>query len=268
MPEVKRAPLPPLPKGVLPVDPFEKFQYLNVLFHSYGGLGKTTCLTSACYDERTAPILVGDLEGGASLRFALAPKDSYQIWPIKKVADINDMYTYLKSGDHPYKSAALDSVTEIQKLGLSEFVYGAGAAYEFMDTVINLKSAEIQHWGKSANQMGMMMRYFRDLKMHIFFTTLTIYDKDEVTGRNIHRIALPGKQADEVPGIPDIVGYITQRPKEGNRTETERVVAFQPTATIVAKDRTDSLGAAMVFEKDKPFIPMMLDTIWKHYGIG
>jgi len=258
---------PDVPGGLLGEDPSEKFRYLNVLFHAFGGLGKTTACASACLDPRTAPVLVCDFEGGAPIRYAKMPKGSYTIRRILRIKDLNDIYEYLVKGDHPYKSVSLDSLTEIQKLGLAAFVYGAeGVAKSFLGNVINIKSAEIQHWGKSGNQMGMLVRYFRDLPMHVFFTTLTQTVKDEITGKISYGISLPGKQSDEVPGIPDIVGYIDIQ-KDPTTKQDQRVVYFQPNGKIVAKDRTDALGAGMPFPKDSKFVTAMLDKIYAAYGI-
>lgn len=268
MAEVTKTVQPDVPGGLVGEDPSEKFRYLNVLFHGFGGLGKTTATASACLDPRTSPILVCDFEGGAPIRYAKMPKGSYTIRRIRTIKDLNDIYEYLRKGDHPYKSVSLDSLTEIQKLGLSEFVYGpSGQSNSFMGNVINIKSAEIQHWGKSANQMGMLVRYFRDLPMHVFFTTLTQVQKDEITGKITYNIALPGKQADEVPGIPDIVGYFDVAKDAATKSEV-RVIYFQPNGKIVAKDRSDALGDYMKYEKEAPIVTQMLDKIWTAYGIS
>lgn len=258
---------PDVPGGLVGEDPSEKFRYLNVLFHAFGGLGKTTLCASACLDPRTSPVLVLDFEGGAPIRFAKMPKGSYTIKRINSISDLNTYYTYLQKGNHPYKSVVLDSLTEIQKLGLSEFVYGTGGTDKsFLGSVINIKQAEIQHWGKSANQIGMLVRYFRDLPMHVFFTTLTAVQKDELTGKISYAVALPGKQSDEIPGVPDIVGYIDVAKDAATKQEV-RCVYFQPTGKITAKDRTDALGDVMKYPKESHFVTEMLDKIWTAYGI-
>ena len=259
---------PDVPGGLIGEDPAAKFKFLNVLFHGESGTGKTSILSSACFDPRTAPILVLDYEGGAPIRFAKCPKGSYTIRRVSSIADLNTYYDYLSKGDHPYKSVAIDSVTEVQKLGLAEFVYGPGTnARTFKDTVVNLKTAEIQHWGRSANQIGMLMRFFRDLPIHSFFTTLTVLEKDELTGQIKYKIALPGKQADEVPGIPDIVGYLTTQKNPADRTQEERVILFQPSSKWVAKDRTDALGTGIRYNFGDKIITTMLDKIYTAYGI-
>ena len=97
--------------------------------------------------------------------------------------------------------------------------------------------------------------------MHTFFTALTQNQKDETTGKITLTVALPGKQADEIPGIPDIVGYLGISKTRDN--PNQRVMLFQPDGKIVAKDRTDALGITM----EEPTVTKMLDAIWNMYGI-
>jgi hypothetical protein len=249
-------------EGGLPgEDPREKFRYLDILVHADYGTGKTTFASSACDDSRTAPVLVLDFEGGAALRFMEKDPSTYTIRRIRSVNDLNAIYEYLAKGNHPYKSVVVDSLTEIQKLGLFEFVYGTDKVTNaFKGDILNIKTAEIQHWGKSHNQVAMMIRYFRDLPIHSIFTTLTQTVKDELTGKISYTVALPGKQADEIPGIPDIVGYMhTIKQKEG----LVRVMDVQPDGRVKAKDRTNALGPGVM----NPTVPKMLDMIWKKYGI-
>jgi hypothetical protein len=242
-------------------DPREKFRYLNILVHSPGGHGKTTFTATACDDKRTSPVLICDFEGGAPIRYAKKDPTTFTIRRIRSIADLSAIFEYLRSGDHPYKSVVLDSLTEIQKLGLFEFVYGTQPDKAFKGDLLGIKTAEIQHWGKSGTQIAMLVRYFRDLPMHVFFTTLTQNQKDETTGKITITVALPGKQADEVPGIPDIVGYLgISKRQDGSMVRT---MLFQPDGRIVAKDRTDALGTTM----EEPTAGKMLDKIWSFYGI-
>lgn len=262
--EVAKQPYITVPGGLPGVDPKDKFRYLNVLTHAPGGRGKTSFIASACRDPRTSPILVMDDEGGAALRFAGEDPTKYTIREITCMNDINTIYEYLKKGNHPYKAVAMDSCTDLQKLGLWEFVYGTNADKTFLGSVLNVKGAEIQHWGKSHNQMTMLMRYFRDLRLHTFFTMMTMKLKDESTGKITLTVAMPGKQADELPGIPDIVGYIDLVKTPAG---FQRILKVQPDGKIECKDRTDSLGAGIILEPNGNNVTKMLDLIWTKYGI-
>ena len=259
---VEKVPYVSVLGGLPGEDPREKFRYLNMMIHSPGGHGKTTICATACDDPRTSPVLFLGFEGGIAIRVAEKDPSTYTLREIRSIAEFNQIYEYLKKGDHPYKSVVLDSVTEIQKLGLFEFVYGtAGVEKAFKGDLLNIKQAEIQHWGKSMNQMSMLIRFFRDLPIHSFFTALTQTQKDEQTGRISHTVALPGKQADEIPGIPDIVGYLGVAPTQ--QDPTKRVMVLQPDGRLVCKDRTDALGAII----EHPTVTKVLDLVWDRYKL-
>jgi len=252
--------------GLAGEDPREKFRYLNILVHSPGGHGKTTLIKSATEDPRLYPILVLDDEGGAPLRFADADPSRFTLRKIRTLDDVNTIYEYLAKGNHPYKSVAIDSLTDLQKVGLTEFVYGSAGMVpkNFKGTVVDVKQAEIQHWGKSHTQMTMLVRYFRDLPMHVIFTTLSVTDKDEITGKISTNISLPGKQQADIPGVPDIVGYLDIQKIEGKQV---RILKVQPDGKICAKDRTDALGDGIIIEQHGG-LTKMLDLIWKKYNIA
>jgi len=267
MAEVQKQPYVTVEGGLPGEDPRDKFRYLNILTYADYGVGKTTFAASACDDPRTSPQLVLDFEGGAPLRYLDKDPKTYTIRTIRSIKDLNAYYDYLRKGNHPYKSVSLDSMTEIQKLGLYEFVYGPGMTYEdmFKGNMLEIKTAEIQHWGKSGTQMAMIIRAFRDLPMHVFFTCLSQTMKDEVTGLITTTVALPGKQADEIPGIPDIVGYMEmERPKPGTNDAPRRIMRVQPNGKVKAKDRTHALGAGLY----DPTVTKMLDLIYDHYKIS
>lgn len=259
---VEKVPYVSVQGGLPGEDPREKFRYLNIMVHSPGGHGKTTFCATACDDPRTSPVLFLGFEGGCSIRLAGKDPSKFTLREIRSIKEFNDLYEYLKAGNHPYKSVVIDSTTEVQKLGLFEFVYGTESVSKaFKGDVLNIKTAEIQHWGKSMNQMAMLFRFFRDLPIHSFFTSLTQNLKDETTGKITRTVALPGKQADEIPGIPDIVAYLAVAPTQ--QDPLKRVMVFQPDGKLVAKDRTDALGTVMEY----PTVSKVLDAVWTKYGI-
>jgi AAA domain len=260
---VAKVPHPQVAGGLPGEDPKEKFRYLNVLAIGPSGLGKTTFAATAIDDPRTSPVLFLNWEGGGELRLVEKDPTKYTLRTISKMEDLNFYYEYLAKGDHPYKSVVIDSLTETQKLGLAEFVYGKSGDKIPKKDIVSIKTAEIQHWGKSGLQMAMLLRLFRDLRMHVIFTGLDTVVKDELTGKVNYTIALPGKQATEIPGIPDIVGWMDTMKDPKDLKNLKRVMKFQPDGKIQAKDRTDALGAGMM----DPSVTKMLDFIFERYQI-
>jgi hypothetical protein len=247
-----------VPGGLEGLKAFDKFNYLNILLHAPGGRGKTTFISDACDDPRTSPLLVLDCEGGSPIRFAKKDPTTYTIIPIDSIDQLSQIFNYLNKGDHPYKSVALDSLTAIQKIGLNEFIYGTDS-HGWTD----LKQAEIQQWGKSLNQMLYIMQKFKELKMHVFFTTLSQRQIDEVSKKVWVTVQLPGQQVYEIPGIPDIVGYIDiVKTKSG----LERVLQVQPDGQVDCKDRSDALGLGIKLSTSGN-VTKLLDVIWDYYKL-
>jgi hypothetical protein len=251
-------------EGGLPgLDPREKFRYLNVLIHSPGGRGKTTLISECCDDPRTSPILVLDCEGGSMLRFAKKDPSAYTIIPVDSIEELSTHFNYLATTPHPYKSVAVDSITSVQKIGLYEFVYGKQASKKVRSWT-QMKTAEIQQWGFSLSQMILIMQEFQELKMHTFFTTLSQRIVDSISKKTWITVQLPGQQQAEVPGVPDIVGYIDVLK---TKTGFERVLRVQPDGIVDCKDRTDALGEGIQLSPSGKNVTKMLDLIWKKYGI-
>jgi hypothetical protein len=250
--------------GLEGIDARDKFRYLNILIHSPSGHGKTSTVASACDDERTSPILVLDCDGGAPLRFVGKDASKYTIIDIKSIDDVSANFNYLNKGSHPYKSVLIDNLGALQKVGMFEF---ANAKIpNFQDTKVwkDNKQPEIQHWGKSLNQMCFIMQAFKDLKMHVFFTTLSARVLDDLTKKTFITVKLPGQQSDEIPSVPDIVGYISVvKGKEG----LERLLMTQPDGSVDAKDRTEALGVGIKLPNGGKHVTKMLDLIWTKYNI-
>lgn len=241
------------------------FSKLNMLLHSFGGVGKTTFLSGAALDERTSPVLVLDCEGNSKIRYADIPKHLYTIRAIRTIDDLNKLYDYLAKGNHPYKSVIIDSITDLQKLGLEEFVYKSGEVINFKSS--NIKTAEIQHWGKSLTQMIKIMQAFKALPIHFFCTALTQTIVDESTGAKSYDLSLPGRQKTDLIGIPNIVGYLDIAIKKDTK-EKCRICYFQPDGgKVIAKDQTDALGTGIWWPKGDNGITKILNLIDERYSL-
>lgn len=246
------------------INPGDKFKYLNMLIHGQSGIGKSTLVSSLCRDPRTTPVLVLDCDKGTGLRFVDEDPRMYTIIECEDIDKLSSIYNYLTVGKHPYKSVAVDNITALQKQGLWRFTYGSNPTYASTKNWVDLKQAEIKHWGQSLSQMILIVQAFCDLKMHVVFTALSQRNKNEITQKEEITVKLPGQQADEIPSIPDIVGHIKiLKTKEG----LERVLQVQPDGVIDCKDRTDALGVGVKFVKDGTVITKILDTIYQKYNI-
>lgn len=212
---------------------------LTALIHGESGVGK-----SDLADTIPGPRLILDAEGGSEY----TPSWPKQVWnpaypppgvqgcdpALQQVADtvrvvVQDWQTWervhywLVSGQHPFTSIVLDSLTEIQK--------------RCRDSIRGTEQMQQQHWGELLILMETAVRQLRDLAkspynplMNVVILALTDVNKDR--GRPLVQGALQMA----LPGFVDVVGYLTTQ--NGADGTLQRWLQVQPDGIHVAKDRT------------------------------
>lgn len=162
-------------------------------------------------------------------------------------------YEWLNSGQHPFKSVVVDSITEIQTK-LKEDVSGG------VDTKFTFDL-----WGQVLAKMEDLLRKIRDLTEHptnpiqaIVITAMTSFRDGK------WRPFLQGQSATKLPYFFDVIGYMyvdlvydqmdpTQPPKEVRRMLT----GFDP--NIIAGERVQGRLPRII---DNPNVTGMLDTVF------
>ena len=236
--------------GNLPiVKPSTAMQHLKILVYGYPGVGKTVFAATANDDKRTSPALLIDLEGGT---LSIADKN-IDVVRVTEFKQLSEVYQYLRNGSH-YKTVIIDSLTEVQKLNMYEILQQAVAANPARDPDI----PRIDEWGKSVEQMRRLVRYFRDLPMHVIITALAQEVRDERDGNITVKPALPGRLSDEVSGFLDIVGYLGVLEKAvGEEHRVIRQMLTRPMGKFIAKDRSGKLDQFI----EEPTVAKLLDRI-------
>lgn len=232
---------------------------LSVLVHGHSKVGKTTFAATATY-----PRLLLDVE--AASRFLPVTKIVWDpasepppvadgTWDtcIVYVRDYNtvtQVYAWLQSGKHQFKSLVLDSISELQ-VRLKEQIAGRG-------------QLQTQQWGEVLTALAGLMRDFRDLTMHptnpleaVVLTAMT-QQKD-----GIWRPYLQGQLATVIPYFWDITGYlyVDQIPNEdptGAPIEVRRLLTRKH-PQFEAGERVQGRIPAVV---DNPRIDTMIDMIF------
>lgn len=141
-----------------------------------------------------------------------------------------------------YRTAVVDSITEVQKYAMYH-ILGVDLNTVSLDNEIAIP--QLQHWGKSSEMIRMLIRMFRDLKMHTIFCALDQTVKDEKDGSVSILPSLPGKLAQEICGFLDIVAYMLVKPvaaQNGAAPGVQRYMQVQPSGKINAKSRYRALG--------------------------
>ena len=227
---------------------------LKFIIYAPPGHGKTVLLGSCTDDERTWPCLFADFEAGLKSikskvrRLVLPGKNRsnpkgypvlgtvdpipgyVDVVQIKVWEDFETLAEYVGNvEDHPYKTVIFDSLSEMNYLNMNQVLDEA--------TKIDLKHdgdiLEQRDYLRSSNQMRKMIRFFRDLDMHIVFSAAAQQIDNPQTKCKMWFPKLTGGLALEVPGLIDVMGYL------GVLDDGCRFLQVSPTPRFMAKDRTE-----------------------------
>jgi len=191
-----------MPKPVIqPVKPSQR-RFLKTLVVGDVGVGKTRFVGSAQQDPRTSPLLILDFEGGTSSLVGI----DVDILPIRTWEDYEAAYDYILDHPNTYRSVAIDSVTETHVFALLNIL-----EEEADDRRTRGQATDVlqqSDYGRALVQMRRLLRAFRDLDCHIFFTALA-QDVLEPGVGVVKKASLAGRLSDEIPGLMDVVCFLT-----------------------------------------------------------
>ena len=171
---------------------------------------------------------------------------------VRDYETVLQVYRYLQSGDHPFKSLIMDSISEIQ--------------VKCLEKLAGRDQVKMQQWGELLRHMTGLMRDIRDLTMHptnplsaVVITAMTTH-KD-----GMWRPYLQGQSATSAPYYFDICGYITTEeyphPDPTQGKYTVRRLYIGPNKEFVSGERVGGrLG--MIVEQDELNIKTMIDRIY------
>ncbi len=196
---------------------------LNMLVYGQPGVGKSTLCSTAQDTPAGAPVLFIDVEGGVR---SIADRHDIDVFRPDTFKEIGEVYQELLSGNLPYKTVVIDSITEAQALGMKEV----------MRTASNPDWPGMQEHGKSSEKIVNLIRAFRALAqskgINVIFTAHEIESKDESTGRVLVRPALSPKAMQLATGAVDTLAYMSFSAKDG-----KRVLHFKSDGKFLAKVR-------------------------------
>jgi len=243
-------------------------RFCKALIFAPAGAGKTVFLGTAQQDDRTAPMLLLDFEGGTE---SLAGLDIDTV-PIRSWDDYNQAYEALANGDtldfddddggysidfSAYNSLGIDSISETHKFALLEILRKEGPSRRVPDLI------EQGDYGRATTQMRRLLREFRDLDMHVFFAA---HAKEADVPRE-GRVRLPdlaGQLAEEVSGLMSIAGYLAQF-EDDDSGDIHRTLLLHSFPKFRIKART-RWGVSAPAEIIDPTITKLLDALG--YGGG
>lgn len=216
------------------------------------GVGKTYLAGTAEDHKSTAPLLVIDIDGGIT---TLRHRPSVDVMQVRSFNDLVSTYRTLYDAvptdgkRFPYGTIVVDTLSELQQLDLTEVMTGFARINDKLDADI----PDQRGYGKSGSHMRKIVRAFRDLPCNVIFNCHSASERDN-NMRLIHAPKLVGKLKIDIPGFLDIVGYYRA---EANGEGVDRLMQFQKTETIIAKDRTGAFDPVEV----NPTIPSLWDKL-------
>lgn len=196
-------------------------RYVKALLFAPGGHGKTHLLGTAQNDKRTSPMLLLDFDGGLEtldgLDIDAVPIRSWEAYdevyePLLEEEPWEIPGSSLKKGE-VYKSLGIDSISETHIWGLLTRIGEKGPDRNDPDLI------EQGDYGVVSTQMRRLLREFRDLPMHVFYTS----SAKEAEERGVGKIKVPslaGQMSDEVVHLMSVVGYLAK----GYDSEEDEIV--------------------------------------------
>jgi len=227
---------------------------LTLVVHGESGTGK-----SYLADTAPGPRLILDVEGGTNFTpsrkvpwdprgpvpAGVGPDDSVVVL-ITKFDDVDRAFQWLPTGQHPFRSVIIDSLSELQKRAI--------------DMIAGTSQMQQSDYGALLRKIEANVRSFRDLKMNpiraVEVICIVSGSKEKGIKDPVIRPLLQGQIAEQLAYFVDVQGYMTNA--VGPDGTIERKLQVVPINNIAAKDRTGRLGVFV----NSPTIPGMLDMIY------
>lgn len=224
--------------------------YAKVVIYGPHGHGKTHFLGTAQADERTSPMLILDFEGGVDDTLAGLDVD---VFPIRSWEDYSEAYELLSEPNTPYRSVGIDSISETHIWALLD-ILGKAAPKENRNDPDLLEQRD---YGKASVQLRRLLREFRDLPLHVFYTAGAKEDEERGIGK-VAKPALAGQMSNEVVGLMSVAGYLALT--EDEEGEVERVLLLQNYPKFRTKIRMP-WGEVAPDELVQPSVTSLLDAM-------
>lgn len=200
----------------------------TIMLVSSGGGGKTTVAASA---SEVGPCVFFDAEGGTK---AISDWPEIDVIDMVSWTKIKEMRDKLKTAKEiPWRTIVLDNLSEYIQLAVSDIFGGLEASGAGFDP----------RWGKVIGEVIGLVRDYRNIArsrgVNVIILAWDSKEKDE-TNRLITSISATPRLQELLPGIVDIIGYIS--PVQGR--QDLRRISFEVSDRNVTKFRRNRSDVA------------------------
>jgi hypothetical protein len=133
---------------------------------------------------------------------------------IRSWEDYSEAYEIVSDPDSGYRSLGIDSVSETHIWGLLTRIAEKGPSRREPDLI------EMGDYGVVGTQLRRLLREFRDLPMHVFYTA----GAKEIEERKVGKVKVPmlsGQMSDEVVHLVSVAGYLAKGEEQDPNNEDE-----------------------------------------------
>jgi len=214
---------------------------LIVLYGPAGG-GKSYLAATISEVEGMAPVLIIDTEGSTAGTLHGFDDDLIDILPVHDHATFEQITTALLEREHKYNTVIIDTADVAQERAIEHFLEEWGASNTF------------KAWGDVKSWTNGLARKFKAanfLGIMVFHETIDRTDSGAVLGRSI---SLSGSAKEIMPGIPDVVGWVTRKVDKTLGREAT-TVEFSPDPKKATKNR---------FELPEKMVDARMSDIFDH----
>lgn len=194
----------------------------SAIIFGESGVGKTILAASASEIEDYSPVLILDVEGSTAGVGRVHP--DVDVLPISSFEHLEAAVDELLSKEHKYKTVIVDTFNVAQNRAEAHFRAKPENANNKFGVWGDLKV-----WS---------LGFARKLHHAPFLSILiahTQVDKDDNTGRMTTTVKLAGSSKQDIPAVPDLIGYMENVQNEDG--DTVAILRVAKTPGIITKNR-------------------------------
>lgn len=210
------------------IEDIENFhESMNFLIYGDSGHGKTTFCS-----QLPNVLLVASEQGAGSARRAGV---KCKIWVVRSFAEMEKVYDYFRTADHPFEWALVDSLTDLQLKLTREIVKKRFKEKPRSDP----HAPELQEYFRRQLMLQEMVTDWNDLPVNVCWTAQSMR-KTDAEGEDIVIPLIEGKEfqiSSWVCASVDLLGHLAV--KANGEGKFEHVLTVQPSPPIWAKNRYD-----------------------------